>query len=120
MIEATEPLSTIETHRLWEGILASVNYDFTLYDGLNRFYLASEKEDLQPALVFLADNYTRATEIWTWGAIEIENLQLKQRTETLEPEIGRLRASPVTASIDGGCDRLIAIKDEDLWPSRPT
>jgi hypothetical protein len=56
MIEATEPLSTIETHRLWEGILASVNYDFTLYDGLNRFYLASEKEDLQPALVFPADN----------------------------------------------------------------
>jgi len=34
------------THELWEPILTAAGYQFVLFDGLNRFYVATEKADL--------------------------------------------------------------------------
>jgi FkbM family methyltransferase len=101
VVEATEPLSSTQSHEPWEPILIGANYDFLLFDSLNRFYLASERAELKPALAFPADDYTRATDIWTRGAIEIENTQLKQRIETLEAEISGLRATLSTTPTNG-------------------
>jgi FkbM family methyltransferase len=92
VVEATEPLTTVQSHYAWDSILVNADYDFSLFDGLNRFYVASERMDLKPALAFPADDYTRATAIWTKGALEISNLELKQRINALEAEISRMRS----------------------------
>jgi len=46
--EATLPLSKEEAHMSWESTLLAANYQLAYADGLNRFYLASEHEDLLP------------------------------------------------------------------------
>ncbi len=42
IVEATAPMSTLQTHIEWEDILISAGYQFAWFDGLNRFYLAEE------------------------------------------------------------------------------
>ena len=45
VVEATEPNSPLPSHEQWEKILLHSNYRFVWFDGLNRFYLSSEKYD---------------------------------------------------------------------------
>lgn len=40
---AQEPVAT---HDSWEGLLTAAGYQFVLFDGLNRFYVADEKADI--------------------------------------------------------------------------
>lgn len=47
VVEATLPLTQIESYEEWEPILIQSNYKFVYSDGLNRFYLAKEHEHLQ-------------------------------------------------------------------------
>ena len=42
IIEATEPGTSIPSHETWELILLNNNYEFILFDGLNRYYLAND------------------------------------------------------------------------------
>jgi len=46
VIEATKPNSTEEVHHLWEESILNSNYQLAYADGLNRFYLASERSYL--------------------------------------------------------------------------
>ncbi|WP_425105234.1 FkbM family methyltransferase [Ancylobacter sp.] len=49
LIEATHPNSPEETARSWETFLTAAGYRSIYWDGLNRFYLAAEHEELAPA-----------------------------------------------------------------------
>ncbi len=49
LIEATHPNSPEETARSWEPLLTAAGYRSIYWDGLNRFYLAAEHEELAPA-----------------------------------------------------------------------
>lgn len=49
LIESTHPNSPEETARSWEPFLTAAGYRSIYWDGLNRFYLAAEHEDLAPA-----------------------------------------------------------------------
>ena len=42
LVEATLPMTTIPSHHEWEEILIAADYQFVLFDGLNRFYVAGE------------------------------------------------------------------------------
>ena len=42
VVEATEPSSRTATHDRWEHLLIAADYQFALFDGLNRFYVAAE------------------------------------------------------------------------------
>lgn len=61
VVEATEPNSTVTTHSDWEPQLLAQGYEYCLFDGVSRFYVAAEKADLlraplsYPACVL--DNY---------------------------------------------------------------
>jgi FkbM family methyltransferase len=61
VVESTAPNSTVTTYQDWEPQLLAQGYEFCLYDGVSRFYVADEKADLlrtalsYPACVF--DNY---------------------------------------------------------------
>lgn len=46
LIEATEPLSKVETWQEWEPQLFQSKYSFAYFDGLNRFYFADEHFEL--------------------------------------------------------------------------
>ncbi|CUH95086.1 hypothetical protein P22_1155 [Propionispora sp. 2/2-37] len=45
VIEATIPLGKQQKHSEWEDILLRHGYQYTYFDGLNRFYIAQEKGD---------------------------------------------------------------------------
>jgi FkbM family methyltransferase len=46
VIESTLPNLTIEHYAEWEPILIAEDYEFVYFDGLNRFYVAKEKQDI--------------------------------------------------------------------------
>jgi FkbM family methyltransferase len=52
LVEATLPMSQIETHDAWEPILLEASYWFAYADGLNRFYVAHEHADLLSAFKY--------------------------------------------------------------------
>jgi FkbM family methyltransferase len=47
LIEATIPQTRIESHMEWEPHVLSANYSFVYFDGVNRFYLANEHDELK-------------------------------------------------------------------------
>lgn len=49
VIESTEPTKPIPTHHAWEDLLIQRNYQFVYFDGLNRFYIATEQLHLASA-----------------------------------------------------------------------
>lgn len=46
VVEATLPNTTAEAHKNWEGLLLEARYQAVYADGLNRFYLARERDAL--------------------------------------------------------------------------
>jgi FkbM family methyltransferase len=55
VIEATLPNTTISTHERWEDLIVNHDYAFAVFDGLNRYYVRREDEQLIPT-VALAPN----------------------------------------------------------------
>ncbi|WDS35635.1 FkbM family methyltransferase [Pseudoxanthomonas sp.] len=49
LVEATEPLSEKPAYEPWEKLLTGRSYHFIYDDGLNRFYIADERSDLDVA-----------------------------------------------------------------------
>lgn len=87
LVEATEPLSTKQTHAAWEAILLDNAYDFYLFDGLNRFYAAREHPELTAALSYPAGVFDQP---YTVGTGQNE---LASRTEALLIERDQLLAA---------------------------
>ena len=52
LIEATMPNSQESNYQEWEGLVLRAGYIFAYADGLNRFYVAKEHEDLLPAFEY--------------------------------------------------------------------
>lgn len=52
VIEATLPMSQVESFEKWEPILSKANYRFVYADGLNRFYIAVEHLHLLPSFMY--------------------------------------------------------------------
>lgn len=65
VVEATMPLSQVDSYGEWEPILLNANYKYVYADGLNRFYISNEHEELQKAFCFppnVFDNFVLATQ----------------------------------------------------------
>ena len=54
VVEATAPQSVRQTADEWHHLLADADYRFTLFDGLNRFYVAAEHDELVPLVSYPA------------------------------------------------------------------
>lgn len=78
VVEATAPLSTERTHGSWEHLLVDAGYEFTLFDGLSRFYVAEEHAE---ELRHLLDNPANVLDSYVdllgdeWKADEIRRLR---------------------------------------------
>lgn len=85
LLEAHAPMSTVPTYGEWEPILLAAEYRFAWSDGLNRFYVASEKaEQLLPAFAAppnVFDDFVRPA--------DMEIARLLSRQEALSREAAR-------------------------------
>jgi FkbM family methyltransferase len=50
VVEATLPLTQIQTHESWESLLTGRGYEFAYFDGLNRFYVSEKHKRLKDVL----------------------------------------------------------------------
>ena len=100
VVEATEPLSTAPSHVAWEHLLLEAGYEFCLFDGLNRFYVATEHEELRPALSYPAGVFDRPyvsaagdTDLATvLDGVEAQRAALAGSYEELQGEYAQLLA----------------------------
>jgi FkbM family methyltransferase len=66
IVEATLPLSQIESYSVWEEMLLRARYDFVYADGLNRFYISSEHAELKNSFIYppnIFDNFKSAAQV---------------------------------------------------------
>ena len=67
LVEATRPNTTQEVHAQWEHLLIDADYRFVYADGLNRFYVAGERQELADAFRYppnVLDQPHMDSELW--------------------------------------------------------
>ncbi len=67
LIEAVAPGSMADASAAWEGELVRRGYSFTLFDRLNRFYVAGEANDLAARLPPEPAPWDRVAHLWDCG-----------------------------------------------------
>jgi hypothetical protein len=68
VIEATAPQSTRLTHGEWEDAVLAAGYEYCLFDGLSRWYVAKERADLAATLSYPACPLDAWVSSRTYGA----------------------------------------------------
>ncbi|MFO0928003.1 MAG: FkbM family methyltransferase [Gemmataceae bacterium] len=90
VVEATQPLTTTSVHDRWEPILLAADYQFAIFDGLNRYYVRREDSHLGEILatpVNVFDNFLPAD----LAATTVDTIrQLREREQAYQVEIDRL------------------------------
>lgn len=84
LVEATEPNTLTPTHEQWEHLLVRRGYEFVYFDGLNRFYVASERGELRGAF-----NAPPNPIEWAERAAVI---RASERSHQLEDQLTQLRS----------------------------
>lgn len=91
VVEATKPLTTEPSHESWEPLLLEADYQFCLFDGLSRFYVAAERAELASKLSYPAcvlDDYTPITEV----ELHRRLMETQHACNAAEAEVGRVRS----------------------------
>jgi len=66
----------VASHDSWESLVLAAGYEFCLFDGLSRFYVAAEKRELKPLLTYpasAADRYITDHEVRAQGELASAN-----------------------------------------------
>jgi FkbM family methyltransferase len=72
LVEAVAPGSMEPSHAEWEPMLLSAGYEFVFFDGLNRFYLAVEAQDLRERIPAVFKDWGEARHLYDHGrALEV-------------------------------------------------
>jgi FkbM family methyltransferase len=104
IVEATAPTSTVQTHQAWEPLVLGSGYQFCLFDGLSRFYVADEraaelKEQLSyPACVL--DNFIPYDEyrlLSERDELEKSLVEARERIDALEKTLSWRLTKPLRA-----------------------
>ena len=67
VVEAVSPGSMTEAWREWEPVLKAHGYEFVLFDELNRFYVASEEEELKARFPRAPVDWSSARHLYDYG-----------------------------------------------------
>lgn len=109
VIEATQPLSSVESHQAWESDVLASGYRLVYRDGLNRFYLADEQSHRAEAFSFppnVFDGFTGYEQSLGQAAIrEVE--QWKERAGQLSEVV-----EAVQSLADGRGGQLLEVEAE--------
>jgi FkbM family methyltransferase len=93
VVEATAPNSSEPTHDQWEDLVTGAGYEFCLFDGLSRFYVAEEHAPtLRPALSAPANPLDHFTEYEAHKQAE-ELAELRARHHQTLQELIRWRGT---------------------------
>jgi FkbM family methyltransferase len=120
VVEATEPRSTTPSHAAWEPSILEHGYQFVVFDGLNRFYVADEHADLADDLLLPPnqfDDYISVHHANALAALDGANRELlvaAARTELLLARLaaGRQQVLDVEAERDRALAALDGCRDE--------
>jgi FkbM family methyltransferase len=85
IVEAVATMDSTPTHDAWEPQLLAFDYELAAFDGLNRFYVASEHRDLVSGLGYpigVLDHYVSETQF-----------ELERQCQQLKADLDRLRAA---------------------------
>ena len=93
VVEATLPMSQVESHEAWEATLLGASYRFAYADGLNRFYVSEEHSELIPAFQYPPNVFDQFV---LSGQVHAEALS-KQETTRAEQAEGRAQQSEAWA-----------------------
>ena len=85
IVEANLPNSDIPSHSDWEPLLTAAKYDFAFFDGLNRYYVAKEREHLKGALSRPANAAVDNFKIYRTAELEREISFLQSKLEQQKP-----------------------------------
>jgi len=126
--------SAIEAHSEWKAILLNADYRFVWFDGLNRFYVAAERQaDLAPAFGArpnVSDDVLRAADTeWVRRvretrtraeallarAEEITSLRKRHAAAERRAALAQGEAAQVQARADAARDWLIATRASTSW-----
>lgn len=91
LIEATEPLSPIPTHDAWEPALLTAGYEFCMFDGVSRWYVASEHVELKGPLSYPACCLDLYLPLHQW--------QATYRSELFEQQAATWREEALTQAV---------------------
>ena len=83
VVEATLPMSQVESHDKWEHILLDAGYQYAYADGLNRFYVAQEHPELLSAFKYPPNVFDEFTLVGQVQA-EVRATAAEQRTAEAE------------------------------------
>jgi FkbM family methyltransferase len=108
LLEATLPLSMEESYSDWEPLLLNAGYEYAYFDGLNRFYVAGEHENLKAAFkappnVF--DEFIRSEQLILAREAEAKVKEAEQRISQAEARARQAeeRATQVEAALQAVC-----------------
>lgn len=99
VVEATRPNSTQSTHEEWESLVLAAGYEYCLFDGVSRYYVAEEHaKELGPTLSYPAcalDGYIPAG----MARVRADLKELHERMQQLQEahHIATLRLQSVAA-----------------------
>ena len=96
LIEATKPMSQDENYEEWESIVIDAGYVFAYADGLNRFYVATEHQELLSAFKYppnVFDDFVLHNQVMTEvKASEAEAEARKAKAKACEAEASAQQA----------------------------
>ncbi len=124
VIESTAPNSTTQTHAAWEPEVLAAGYEFCLFDGVSRFYVATERAtELRDRLSYPAcvlDGYTTRTmarlqdergaalsDAVHWRTVALTSWADAVATTAVAP--------PASAELDLARAELVAIRQTLSW-----
>ena len=109
VVEANSPNSVTEAHHKWEHLLLNASYSFAYADGLNRFYLADEYNQLRGELRYppnVFDDFLRYREV------QVQTVVLQAETAV---RVAEQRAKEAQLRIETGEQQLNAIYSSHSW-----
>lgn len=105
LLEATEPNGQIPAYEEWEPLLTGRGYHFVYEDGLNRFYVADERAELDAAFSHppnVFDYFIRASEA-----------AARNQLQAVQGDLSILRDAQHAARVESECRQLR--EDADFW-----
>jgi FkbM family methyltransferase len=96
VVEATLPNSQEESYYDWEPLLLNAGYEYAYFDGLNRYYVSGEHENLKAAFkappnVF--DDFVRSKQIESERRAEAKAQQAEERAAQVEAALRAVYSS---------------------------
>lgn len=93
VVEATAPNSTRQTHDEWEHLVVAAGYEFCLFDGLSRFYVAEEHAPTLRAALSVPSNILDRFTTRECEATRTELADLRRVHEAVLEDLIRWRGS---------------------------